>query len=418
MNALDKKLCRTFKLASKSTGNPVKEQETKHQFGSLLDKVGDAEISDLLTRGFKIVNDAALKRDPPDTVPVLDMVGTLRNAGLVETSALLFALSLNAGATLDYEQMLRLSPNAASVEFWRKKNKTQKKEFQKILLADLRAAYESAGGDWLLKYGEPKELLPMLGLFLKRQPRPKYLQTAVEALTKRLARDIKGTLLTALIRAAGEPEEFKILVEIALQRLVFRTVIESLPRLVTRKDSLSNLEILIKEFTAAVVQAEGNNREFLSAGLARLATGILVSEKRGPKTDAVLVLIVGAARQLRNLTQEPDDKERTWVLDNLAVDNEMPLGRLQITEEGARHIAIAFQKAGEGFAAQDILALTARNLGLIQTGQKGERITFNPLRHEDTEGGRLPGDFVVIVETGWMHGETVVRRAKVKRSDK
>jgi hypothetical protein len=154
----------------------------------------------------------------------------------------------------------------------------------------------------------------------------------------------------------------------------------------------------------------------LTAGLARLATGILIGEKRGTQGDSILAIILNASRQLRYGTHGQEAQQLTWVLEKLAQQDEKPTGKLHITDEGARHIAIAFQKADEGFAAKDILALTARNLGLTPLGSKDENVQFNPLQHEDTQGGLLPGDSVVILESGWLCGKTVVMRAKVRRN--
>src|SRR5205085_193934 len=91
-------------------------------------------------------------------------------------------------------------------------------------------------------------------------------------------------------------------------------------------------------------------------------------------------------------------------------------GRLHVTIEGARHVALALDKATQGFAASELLSVTARNVGLTPIGMDGEMLSYDPLRHEDLEGGLLPGDPVRIERIGWAYGRDVVLRAKVKRT--
>jgi hypothetical protein len=411
MNALDKKLCRVLKLARSGPDEAAKKLEASYQFKLLLDQVRNHAISDPLASAFELVIDPKAIQ-----AALLNFVEPLLHAGLTDTSAFLFMSSFNADAPLNYEKMLRLSPNIASVELWRKRNKIAKKDFQKTLLVHLSAVYESAAGDWLVKNGDLQQLSHLLGLFLKGQSRPQYLPPASETLAKRLGKDVKGSLLAELIKLADDPTKLKKLSEIALQKRAFKTIVDSFPKIIG-SDPHPNLEKLFKEYVAAVMLSKGKDREFLSVGLARLTTGMLANENRHSQADGLIALAAAATQQLRILARESEEAKRTWVLENLAVETKPPAGQLQITEEGARHIAIAFQRVEEGFSTRDILTLTARNLGLSAIGQKGEKIPFNPFLHEDKEGDLLPGNSAVIEESGWRHGEMVVRKAKVKRGD-
>jgi len=81
--------------------------------------------------------------------------------------------------------------------------------------------------------------------------------------------------------------------------------------------------------------------------LARLGCGILLQDRRGPQAEAVLGLIAQAARRLRNLTKDEADQARTWVLENLRAGAEPSDGKAHVTIEGARHLALAFEKAAK-----------------------------------------------------------------------
>src|SRR5690348_1480375 len=131
MNALDRKLCAVFKLAYKE------ERDTaQQQFQSLLEKVSNPELSHPIRQSFSILMEGSPATASFEPTRLLDLTGTLRNSGMIETSAFLFCLCLDAGAVLDREKMLQIAPNAAAVEHWRKKNKIPAKDFQKFLLAE------------------------------------------------------------------------------------------------------------------------------------------------------------------------------------------------------------------------------------------------------------------------------------------
>jgi hypothetical protein len=90
-------------------------------------------------------------------------------------------------------------------------------------------------------------------------------------------------------------------------------------------------------------------------------------------------------------------------------------GKLCVNLQGARHIALAFEKADQGFGARDILAVTAHNLGLSAIGKKGDEAIYDPLNHEDIESGLVPGEIVLIEQEGWAINQETVARAKVRK---
>ena len=90
----------------------------------------------------------------------------------------------------------------------------------------------------------------------------------------------------------------------------------------------------------------------------------------------------------------------------------------EITWDGAKMLAIAVEKANDGFPAKDVLSCLCFNLGLIRFGNRlDEQIIYSPIEHEDIEGGILPGEPVVAVAAGWMYQERVLIRAKVRRNN-
>jgi hypothetical protein len=88
-------------------------------------------------------------------------------------------------------------------------------------------------------------------------------------------------------------------------------------------------------------------------------------------------------------------------------------GGLQITFDGARRFAVAYERARQGLSAADLLSTIAKNLGLTIINTKGEQVTYNPLEHEDSQGGIRPSELVLVLEPGLKYQNTVVLRALV-----
>ncbi len=413
MSNLDKRLCAIFKIFTKSSLDPAKEKKAEQEMRTLLEKLRDPEYSKKLWSAFTEVKVAGSKRGELPTNEFWGLVETLRNAELVRTSALLFTFCLDAGGALGQEEMLRLAPDAASVEIWRKKKKIPPEELQKTLLADIKRAYETAAGDWLLKHCDAKRVSPLLNLLLKLSPRPRHLPTPFEAFSKALTGDASGLVAAEALRGATTPEEIRLLVQILLQKPVFRVAVEALSKAAVQRDAPVGLVALIKELCGAALVANDSSRELITAGLARIGTGILIAEKRVSEGQGVVAEIVQLGRHLE-IASTKEQRGITWTLQNPGAELESPKGRQHITEDGARRVAVAFEKAAEGFGAVEVLTMLARNLGMLQTGKKGDAVRYDPLEHEDTQGGMEPGDPAVLEEPGWSMGERVVVRAKVK----
>jgi hypothetical protein len=106
-------------------------------------------------------------------------------------------------------------------------------------------------------------------------------------------------------------------------------------------------------------------------------------------------------------------QSRTWIFESLQEERSPVDGGLQITFDGARRFAVAFDKARQGLSAADLLSTTAKNLGLTIINAKGEQVPYNPLEHEDSQGGIRPNELVLVLESGLKYQNAVVLRALV-----
>jgi hypothetical protein len=416
-NVIDCKLVVVFKALLKGASEGPKREKAVKKFHELRSRVVDIEFGRLLDGLFAEFSTPPTGRANPSAEQAAKTLGELRARGFVEVAGFLFRQWRDVMAAQKLEDVLPVVPNAASFEVWRKATRQPAKEIAGRLLADPVSTYATAGADWVLLHVKTEQALPLLGLFLGRKERPKTLPPALDALVPVLKKDKRGVLLERILRHPW-PEKGNLVTlgeVVRLNRTLLKNTVASLPAILCKKDAPEQGAFLVEDLFALMPSTQGAEREFMTAVLARLGCGILVQDRRGPQADAILRLVAQAARRLRNITKGETIQARTWVLENLSAEAEPTDGKVHVTVQGARHLALAFEKAAQGFATKDILTATARNLGLTPVGNKGETASYNPLQHEDMEGGMLPGDGALIEEPGWALGSDVVMRAKVKR---
>jgi hypothetical protein len=213
------------------------------------------------------------------------------------------------------------------------------------------------------------------------------------------------------------PHAAKILIEfIRGNRSMFKTVPDILAAVLTRKSPSVVAGAFVQQLFDPVFVCNGSQSGDVCAVLARLGTAILLAERHTPEGDTVLQFIRKTTNHLRSVTKGISNQSRIWVLDNLVVDERQPDGKLCVNLQGARHIALAFEKIDQGFPPKEILSVTARHLGLTPIGRCDEIGSYDPLKHDDVEGGLVPGDSVSIFEPGLAFNNEAVLRAKVKKA--
>ncbi len=418
MNPLDRKLAGVLKALNIAKVSAKVETAGK-DYRQIRGRVVDERIGGLLDDLFGEFSKPADQRSRPDATRATEMLNELRSREFVDTARVLVVAWMDALAQLPLKAFVNVAPDARSIALWCKKTKTKAEAAQQELASDSATSYATAAGDWLLQTGKPSSLAPLLALFLTRQSRPKFLPSWSEALATALAKDKRGALLGFILQHdwAG-PDRLEALAEmIRLDRTALQVAVENIPQIAERKDAKPSVAELVKHLATAALLAEGAERKRLTASLARIGTGIVLSGKSSPAAEAVLSVILESGRHVLTTTRADEAKQQTWILQNLAAPGEKPSGGLHVTLEGAQHLAVAFEKADQGFGPRDVLTVAARNLGLTPIGRKGDPVIYNPIEHEDVTGGLLPGDKVVFQEEGWRWRNEILMRAKVAASE-
>jgi hypothetical protein len=409
MNPLDRKLSKVLKSAKRNDKSKNLERDYAQQIRSrIIDKEFAALVDQLVT------DFAKSPSDPKSTQQVIGIIQQLRSREFVESAAVVAKEWFQSLTSLNLSEIISTAPDASSFDNWCKKTNTKLPILEELLQKDPRVLYNSAAADWIVNRSKPEKLTSLLELLLLRECRPRGLPPWADMLSTALTKDKRGFLFKYLVEHSWSgPDHLQSLVElIARDRALLRNVAVWIPSLMSSKAAPSGLLEFMKRLVSATVAAEGPTREQLSAALVSIASRLLLMNTTND--HELLDITLRASRQLRNITTKDETKRRTWVFENLGAPEERPKGLL-ISVEGARQLAIAFQKAFEGFTAHEILTMTAHNLGLTPIGEQNEEVIYDPLRHEDTEGGMLPGERAHIQQTGWICGLEVIGRAKVRK---
>ncbi len=315
------------------------------------------------------------------------------------------------------EQILAAATDLKNFSRWVKTSKIPPKEIERQLLAQSERIYSTVGLDWLVLNSKLENLEPLLELLLSKQSRPETLPAWHEVLRAKLKKDKRGKLLGTFLSHQWQAENWiaNVCRLIHEDQTLLKEAVDVLPSIFCKKEKAIFAVDFVNGLFEPLAFAEGEDREFFTAELARLGTGILIAGRRTQISNDVLAVIQKHTRQLCNLTKGQDSKSRTWVLENLNEEEKIADGKIAITQNGARHLARALEEANQGFSAKEILTVLARNFGLVAIGKSGDTVIYNPLQHEDMAGGLLPGQPVSIEESGWSINQEIVARAKVKK---
>jgi hypothetical protein len=411
----DRKLAGALKTLVKGVTVGTKRDKLEKDWRKLEAQVISDEVKQVLVGLWKSLNPLKDRRTQPTAEEARQTVQLLRDRKFVESAAVLFIEWTHLIAKHAAEAA-RVAPTLRAFKAWIKTAKISKRELEEQLLSDLELAYRTVGADWLLANAKLEKLDGILIRLLAQEQRPSFLTSCGEALASVFGRDKRGALLVTLLRKPdlNESQLKAIAGAIRSGQTALKSAAEVLPELVSKEAIGTRARELTLEIFGQVMISEADQRQLLTVALARIVTGVLLLERRSPAAEDLLATVSDLMKQLRISTREPRLQARTWVVENLEQETPQARGGLQVTTDGIRQFASAFEKASQGFAAGEILATLAENLGLNPVGKVNESLTYDPIRHQDLEGGLLPGDQAMVNEAGWAYGDCVAIRAKVR----
>tara|TARA_Y100000588_G_scaffold107970_1_gene118302 strand:+ start:1817 stop:3076 length:1260 start_codon:yes stop_codon:yes gene_type:complete len=417
IDKLDRNLTKALKLLIKMPSDGSKVLKSKQHIRDICSWVSGEEILGIVKWIADDYLQSLRQKEPCDTEKLITSIKTLSENGFTTSSSLIFIHSLEILKDLGWKKTLLLAPDAVALEAWRKKTKMSVGAFEEKLLES--NSYETAGADWLLLRANPTKIIGLIESFLSKQNRPSHLPAWSESLNTALKKDSKGALLnTILFHSWKDLGCLNTLADIVrLNPDILKNSVNLLPGLICKKDSPPQIIGFIDQLFINILNTKGEERLLFCASLIRLGTGVLLHGHSKGQAVQVLENVAKLSSNLKSFTSNEDLQEKTWVIENLKSGLEITEEQHHVTIQGACLLARGFGKAIEGVEAKDILFETAYNCGMREMGSNGDKVCFDPLKHEDVVGGLLPDEYAIIHKPGWTLGDEIITRAKVKGAE-
>ena len=412
----DKKLAGALKTLLR--GIPVGTVRDKFEanWHKIESQAAPAELRQLVSGLWKKLGPLPDKRTEPAREEIEKSVLLLRDNGFVESAGVLFG-AWAAVIPLEVAAAARLAPTHASFGTWIKTAKVSKSEIERVLTSDQEQTYQTVGTDWLASNTKSAKIGDLIDKLLAQAPRLPHLRPSRRVLSELLDKDKQGKLLEMILRASDydEPRQKAVAEAIQHSPVALKICAEALPNLINKEAVAQQAVKLTLAIFIDAVSTQPERRQLFTVALARLVTGILLSNRKTPGAETLLAGASELSTKLRVITRDPQLQTHTWIIENLEQRVQIQK-ELQITRDGLWHLASAFEKASSGFTAEDVLGTLAENLGLEPIGVVDKVALYDPICHQDTEGGLLPSEPMTVLERGWRNGETVAIRAKVRRA--
>jgi len=432
MPSKDSPLLSALKIAIKSERSPSETERARVQLEKALEDLRnpDAEAN---ARG---VADYFFKRSRRRQLgeplsPPFGHLPSLRPAGLTKSAEFAFLEMLGDATPPPLEAALRCAPTAKSIEAWRQavarsvKDRANNEcppppedaDLIQLALDSPEAALRSGLGEWAVEKIDPSRLVDTLPLFAAAE-RENSRTVREDLLHKAIARDRSGTFLVRFLREVATTEG-----QLRATATAIREEARSLERALTilptalLGDEDGRLGLLAIDLVAGGTHSKSSERRAASGRMIAFFGALISTEAT---SEGLEVAIRGLEDQFRKTDEAATDdkviRDRPWVVrrgGNISsVKDNGDASSLTLAQ--ATTICIAIEKLRTQPQGLAIIEAMAANLGLGYFGTEKEKVVFDPLLHEDTVGGMLPGESAQVVHSGWKLGEAVILRAPVE----
>lgn len=369
-----------------------------------------------------LINEIVELRREPAAVDRSAMIEQLSGRGWKHSAEVLYIYFLATLADKDARLLVSLAPTQKALTGLCAKVSAAKKELETLVVNDPQTAITSPVADWVLLNGKLEKAQSIFLLMLRTEKRPHGLSTPDELLRAAVQRDKKAVLLkSALLQCHDDT--------VALHRLA-RAVLKS-PKVAMQyaeemqspkllKSSESGVIAFVRALSSAAIVETEKGAEFrrtASLALVRLITGVLILHPHNKPQPICVHKALLALGDLEKAANSQTTKTSTWVLHTLAESIAKPTGATLIDARAARIVKVAFDNADSSSNPVAMLEAMAFNLGMTAFEEPGARVAYEPIRHEDTVGGLLPREQVIVIRKGWSIGDEPVIRAKVKPAE-
>jgi len=432
MKSTDNAFVTALKTAAKPSRSPAETDRARNQFASSLEKVGDAEVASSVREIADYLFKRTRRRELGESLdPPYHHIPLLKAFGLKRSAELAFLELLGDADPPPLETAIRCAPTGRAIEAWRQKlgglskdsgNLTEPcpdddKVLLRTALGDPSQAVRSGLGEWSIEKVDASRIVETLPLF-KAAERELSRQDRDELFRKALARDRTGAFLLRSLREVATTDAQLLATAAAIRSddKSLERALAILPSALLGDDvgRLGQLAVHLFEGGFHLKSAERR------ASWGRMITffGQLISPEA--TSEGLQVALRGLEEQFRQMdaasTADSLTLDQPWVVrraggapTGVDIEDSPSLSSSQGTT-----VCIAIEKLRGQPQALAVVEAMAANLGLGYFGTERETVAFDPLVHEDTVGGMVPGESARLLQSGWKLGDKVILRATVE----
>ncbi len=319
---------------------------------------------------------------------------------------------------VDHLHMITLSEGL--IDSWLKARSTSdpfnaeslKQKLFERALSNPAEALSNALHSWFCKNTDAKclqDAKPLLVAAAERHPKK-----LAEMLSILVSRDKTGDFVFDWISASDG--NLKLLIESShLDQRLFEGIQKSAPSWISHGKAKLLVELYDGMHSRLELTAE-QKRANASAQLLSLAGSLIPIAERNPVAAEILLRLQSISLGVLHKSSESPDRRHTWAIvqagkNPLGAASESPL-----SPESAAILGLALRKSRKGKDAITELESALVNIGVERFGEAGTKATYDPLQHDDTDGGLIPGDAVTVTASGFRYAGKVIVKASVSES--
>jgi len=327
-----------------------------------------------------------------------------------------------------FDELLELSPPYGVINLWLKnveaapkkeEGKAKAEALRKQLLdateQDVGRSVGSGLAEWFVENLPAESLLkalPVVDALFSSMDRGKR----AVVVRKAIHRDRSGNFLLRCVQeAATNTDRISDFAEIIrMDSKTLEKVVELLPKALQGDDS-GRLGEMVPLLFDSVIRSDGAKKRYETGRIISLFGTLLKIEAESPGLTVALDGLRELFEKLESLRSAEDvSGGAQWVVKRVgSLEKRESNETRMLTLEQANLIAAGIERLRENSGAVGVIEALALNLGLEQIGSPEDQVRFDPLIHEDTVGGILPGDRTSVIRPGWKLGESVILRATV-----
>ena len=157
----------------------------------------------------------------------------------------------------------------------------------------------------------------------------------------------------------------------------------------------------------------GPKRAAASAQLLAFAASLIPLAEENRVAAEILQRLQAISLGVWKESAESPDRRHTWAFIQAGNIQLGAASEVPVSPESASILGLALRKARKGKNAITELESALVNIGLERFGGIGSKASYDPLLHDDTDGGLIPGDAVQLSASGFRYQGKIIVKAPV-----